>query len=60
MTFFIVSGATGAALDRMRQIIVDARDGLQNEIAQGASEDQAGLWPRDAAIIQYRIPNPDH
>ena len=32
---------TRAALDRMRQILVDARDGVQNEIARGASEDQA-------------------
>jgi glyoxylase-like metal-dependent hydrolase (beta-lactamase superfamily II) len=32
---------TRAALDRMRQILVEARDGLQNQIAQGASEDQA-------------------
>ena len=32
---------TRAALDRMRQILVEARDGLQNEIARGASEDQA-------------------
>ena len=32
---------TRAALDRARQILVDARDGVQNQIAQGASEDQA-------------------
>ena len=32
---------TRPALDRMRQILVEARDGLQNEIARGASEDQA-------------------
>ena len=32
---------TRAALDRMRQILVDARDGIQNEIARGATEDQA-------------------
>jgi cyclase len=32
---------TRAALDRARQILVDARDGIQNEIARGASEDQA-------------------
>jgi len=32
---------TRAALDRARQILVDARDGIQNEIALGASEDQA-------------------
>lgn len=32
---------TRAALDRARQILVDARDGVQNEIARGASEDQA-------------------
>jgi cyclase len=32
---------TRAALDRMRQILVEARDGLQNQIARGASEDQA-------------------
>jgi len=32
---------TRAALDRMRQILVEARDGVQNEIARGATEDQA-------------------
>jgi cyclase len=32
---------TRAALDRMQQILVEARDGIQNEIARGASEDQA-------------------
>jgi cyclase len=32
---------TRAALDRARQILVDARDGIQNQIAQGANEDQA-------------------
>jgi cyclase len=32
---------TRAALDRMRQILVEARDGLQTETARGASEDQA-------------------
>ena len=32
---------TRAALDRARQILVDARDGIQNEIARGATEDQA-------------------
>jgi glyoxylase-like metal-dependent hydrolase (beta-lactamase superfamily II) len=32
---------TRAALDRARQILVDARDGIQNQIAQGATEDQA-------------------
>jgi len=32
---------TGAALDRARQILVDARDGIQNEIGRGATEDQA-------------------
>ena len=32
---------TRAALHRMRQILVDARDAVQNEIARGASEDQA-------------------
>jgi cyclase len=32
---------TRAALDRARQILVDARDGVQNEIARGATEDQA-------------------
>src|SRR5258705_7576776 len=31
---------TRAALDRMRQILVDVRDRIQNEIARGASEDQ--------------------
>jgi cyclase len=31
---------TRAALDRMRQILVDARDRIQNEIARGATEDQ--------------------
>ena len=33
--------ATRAGLHRMRQIIVDARDAIQSEIARGASEDQA-------------------
>jgi len=32
---------TRAALDRARQILVDARDGIQNEIARGSTEDQA-------------------
>ena len=32
---------TRAALNRARQILVDARDGIQNEIARGATEDQA-------------------
>ena len=32
---------TRAALDRARQILVDARDGIQNQIARGATEDQA-------------------
>ena len=32
---------TRAALDRARQILVDARDGVQREIARGATEDQA-------------------
>ena len=32
---------TRAALDRARQILVDARAGIQNEIARGATEDQA-------------------
>jgi cyclase len=32
---------TRAALDRARQILVDARDGIQSEIARGATEDQA-------------------
>jgi cyclase len=32
---------TRAALDRARQILVDARDGIQNEITHGATEDQA-------------------
>ena len=32
---------TRAALERARQILVDARDGIQNAIARGASEDQA-------------------
>ncbi len=31
---------TRAGLHRMRQILVDARDAVQNEIAKGASEDQ--------------------
>jgi hypothetical protein len=36
MTFFIASGSNRrAALYRVRQILVDARDGLQNEIARG-------------------------
>ena len=32
---------TRAALDRARQILVEARDGVQNEIAKGATEDAA-------------------
>ncbi len=32
--------ATRAALHRMRQVLVAARDGIQNEIARGATEDQ--------------------
>lgn len=32
---------TRALLDRARQILVDARDGVQNQIALGATEDQA-------------------
>ena len=31
---------TRAALDRLRQLLVDARDGIQAEIARGATEDQ--------------------
>ena len=31
---------TRAALDRMRQLLVDVRDRIQNEIARGATEDQ--------------------
>jgi cyclase len=33
--------ATRAALHRMRQLLVDARDGIQSEITRGATEDQA-------------------
>jgi cyclase len=32
---------TRAALERARQILVEARDGIQNQIARGATEDQA-------------------
>jgi cyclase len=32
---------TRPALDRARQILVDARDGIQKEMARGATEDQA-------------------
>jgi len=32
---------TRAALDRARQILVEARDGIQSEIARGSTEDQA-------------------
>jgi cyclase len=32
--------ATRAGLQRMRQILIDARDAIQTEIAKGASEDQ--------------------
>jgi cyclase len=32
---------TRAALDRARQILVEARDGIQSQIARGATEDQA-------------------
>src|SRR5262249_19860826 len=31
---------TRAGLQRMRQLLVDARDAIQNEIARGATEDQ--------------------
>ena len=31
---------TRASLDRLRQLLVDTRDGIQNEIARGATEDQ--------------------
>ena len=33
--------ATRAGLHRLRQILIDARDAIQNEIAKGATEDQA-------------------
>ncbi len=33
--------ATRLELHRLRQILTDARDGIQNEIARGATEDQA-------------------
>jgi glyoxylase-like metal-dependent hydrolase (beta-lactamase superfamily II) len=32
---------TRAGLHRMRQILIDARDAIQNEVARGATEDQA-------------------
>src|SRR5262249_35642194 len=32
---------TRAGLQRLRQLLVDARDAIQNEIARGATEDQA-------------------
>jgi cyclase len=32
---------TRASLHRLRQILIDARDAIQNEIARGATEDQA-------------------
>ena len=32
--------ATRAGLHRMRQILVDARDAIQSEMAKGATEDQ--------------------
>ena len=32
---------TRAALDRMRQLLVDVRDAVQSQIARGATEDQA-------------------
>ena len=38
--------ATRAELHRMRQILVDARDAIQNEIARGATEDQAAAAVR--------------
>jgi cyclase len=38
--------ATRAALHRMRQILVDARDAIQNEIARGATEDQVAAAVR--------------
>ena len=37
---------TRAALHRMRQILVDARDALQHEMARGATEDQAAAAVR--------------
>ena len=41
---------TRAALDRARQILVDARDGVQKQIAQGATEDQAVAA---VTLVQY-------
>jgi hypothetical protein len=40
---------TRAGLHRMRQILVNARDAIQNQIARGASEDQtiAAVKPQD-------------
>jgi len=46
---------TRAGLHRMRQILVDARDAIQNEIARGASEDQVAATVR---LQQYeKMPN---
>ena len=42
---------TRAALDRMRQLLVDARDRIQNEIARGATEDQVVAT---VTLQQYR------
>ena len=46
---------TRAGLRRMRQILVDARDALQKEIARGATEDQAAAA---VTLPQYeKMPN---
>ena len=41
---------TRAGLHRMRQILIDARDAIQNEIARGATEDQAAA---SVKLLQY-------
>jgi len=42
---------TRAALDRLRQLLVDARDGIQAEIARGATEDQT------VAAVKLQLPS---
>ena len=47
--------ATRAGLRRMKQILIDVRDGVQNQIARGATEDQAAAA---VTLQQYeKMPN---
>jgi cyclase len=41
---------TRAGLRRMRQLLIDARDAIQNEVARGATEDQAAAAVK---LLQY-------